>query len=86
MEIADDWRSKWGPAHQGEKLLRELDAGLSRVMETYPIASRLIDGYRELFHAFYEVCVLVQTERDVNEDLRYIQTLVDNKHILTQVL
>jgi K+-sensing histidine kinase KdpD len=62
-----------------------LDEGLSRVKETYPTASRVIDGYRELFHAFYEVYVSTQSERDVNQDLRYIETLVGSKYILTQV-
>lgn len=85
MEIADDCRSEWGPAHQGEGLLQELDEGLSRVMETYPTASRVVEGYRELFHAFYEIYVSTKPERDVNQDLRFIESLVLNKYILTQV-
>jgi signal transduction histidine kinase len=85
IEIAGDCRTEWGEAHQDDNLLQELNDGLARVEETYPTASLVIDGYRKLFHAFYEVYVSAQTERDVNQDLRYIQTLVDNKYILTQV-
>jgi FtsZ-binding cell division protein ZapB len=85
MEIAADCRIEWGVDHQGDELLQELDEGLARVKETYPTASRVIEGYRELFHAFYEVYVSTQVERDVNQDLRYIETLVRNKYILTQV-
>jgi K+-sensing histidine kinase KdpD len=74
-----------GSDHEGDELLKELDDGLARVKETYPTASRVIDGYRELFHAFYEVYVSTKPERDVNQDLRYIETLVRNKYVLTQV-
>jgi hypothetical protein len=66
-------------------LFQELDEGLTRVQEVYPSASRVIAGYRELFNAFYEVYVSTTPERDVNQDLRYIETLVRNKYILTEV-
>jgi hypothetical protein len=85
MEIANDCRGKWADDHRGDELLLELDDGLTRVKGIYPTASRVIDGYRELFHAFYEIYVSTQEQRDVNQDLRYIETLVCNKYILTQV-
>jgi hypothetical protein len=70
---------------QDDGLFQELDEGLARVTDTYPMARQVIDGYRELFRAFYEVYVSTEPERDVNQDLCFIERLVRNKYILTQL-
>jgi hypothetical protein len=85
IEIAQDCHTEWEGDRPGEELFQELDEGLARVQEVYPSASRVIEGYRELFNAFYEVYVSTTPERDVNQDLRYIEALVRNKYILTEV-
>jgi hypothetical protein len=85
VEIADDCRTEWMTDRSGEELLQELDDSLERVKDVYPSASRVMEGYRELFRAFYEVYVSTAPERDVNQDLRYIEELVRNKYILTHL-
>jgi hypothetical protein len=85
IEIIEDCRTEW-EQHQSDKVLfQELDEGLARVQEVHPSASRVIEGYRKLFQAFHEVYVSTKSLRDVNQDLRYIGTLVHNKYILTEV-
>lgn len=85
IEIVEDCRTEWEQHQSDEVLFQELDEGLARVQEVYPSASRVIEGYRRLFQAFYEVYVSTESQRDVNQDLRYIEALVRNKYILTQV-
>lgn len=85
IDIIEDIKDELLPEFSEDELYQELDDSLVRVKETYPAASQVIDGYRELFHAFYQVYVSAESLRDINQDLRFIETLVRNKYILTSV-
>ena len=85
IEIIEDCRGEWSLDKSEEELYWELDNSLERIHEVYPIAQKVIKGYRKLFHAFYEIYVSTKSNRNVNQDLRYIETLIQNKYILTQV-
>jgi hypothetical protein len=84
LDILQDCRAEWGTALSEEALFQELIDGLSSAHQVYPTANHVIEGYRELFHAFYEVYVSAGAERHINQDMRYIETLVRNKYILTE--
>lgn len=85
IDIIEDYREEMEKVALNEEMIREFSESLDRVKQTYPPASRVITGYRELFRAFYEIYVSTDPLRDINQDLRNIQALVHNKFILTSV-